>query len=198
MKKACLYLRVSTASQTTDNQRMELDAYCDRQGWTVGKVYDDSGVSGSTNDRPALNQLMQDVRAGKAGDVIVVWKIDRLARSTSHLLSILSQLKSAGVDFCSTTQAIDTTTSYGKMVMTFLGAIAEFEKDTIVERVKSGIARARSQGITLGRPRTAIDIRKALQLRQAGLGYKQIAKELNIPRTTLFRTLQAIPKTQAA
>jgi len=192
MKRVSLYIRVSTASQTTENQRRELEQYCQRQGWKVGKVYDDSGFSGSQNDRPALNQLMQDVRAGKAGDIVCVWKIDRLARSTSHLLSILNELKNAGVDFVSTTQAIDTTTSYGKMVLTFLGAISEFERDTIIERVKCGISRARANGVKLGRPRVAVDLKTALRLRQDGLGYKQIAKVMNVPRSTLFDTFKAM------
>ena len=192
MKRVSLYIRVSTASQTTENQRRELEQYCQRQGWKVGKVYDDSGFSGSQNDRPALNQLMQDVRAGKAGDIVCVWKIDRLARSTSHLLSILNELKNAGVDFVSTTQAIDTTTSYGKMVLTFLGAISEFERDTIIERVKCGISRARANGVKLGRPRVAVDLKTALKLRQHGLGYKQIAKVMNVPRSTLFDTFKAM------
>jgi len=192
MKKVSLYIRVSTASQTTENQRRELEQYVSRQGWKVGKVFDDSGFSGSTSDRPALNQLMQDVRAGKAGDIVCVWKIDRLARSTSHLLSILNELKNAGVDFVSTTQAIDTTTSYGKMVLTFLGAISEFERDTIIERVKCGISRARANGVKLGRPRVAVDLKTALRLRQDGLGYKQIAKVMNVPRSTLFDTFKAM------
>lgn len=196
-KKVALYQRVSTHQQTTQNQEVELREYCQRQGWKVVEVYDDSGCSGSNADRPALKQLLADLVKGKFSCVIC-YKIDRLARSTIDLLRILTELKNAGVDFVSTTQAIDTTTSYGKMIMTFLGAIAEFEKDTIIERVRTGIHRARLEGVKLGRPRIAIDVRKALKLRQDGLGYKQIAKEMNIPRTTLFRTLQAIPKTHVA
>jgi DNA invertase Pin-like site-specific DNA recombinase len=98
------------------------------------------------------------------------------------------------VDFAASSQAIDTTTPMGKMVLTFLGAIAEFERETIVERVKSGLERAKADGVKLGRPRVAINIKEALRLRDAeGLGYKQIAKALGIPRTTLYRSLSAIP-----
>lgn len=110
------------------------------------------------------------------------------------LLGILNTLKGYGVEFVSTTQSIDTTTAMGKMVTTFLGAIAEFERETIVERVKAGIARAKSEGVKCGRPRVAIDIKAAMDLRDNGLGYKQIAKQLGVPRTTLYRTLSAIPK----
>ena len=197
-RTASLYLRVSTASQTCENQRRELEEYCRRQGWKIINTYEDNGVSGTKSSRPALNKMLQDAMDGKAGNVLVVWKIDRLARSTVDLLRVLVELKNAGMDFVSSTQAIDTTTSYGKMVMTLLGAIAEFERDTIVERVRSGISTARANGTVLGRPRTAIDIRRAIQLRDEGYGYKQIAKMMNVPRTTLYRSLSAIPKTPAA
>jgi DNA invertase Pin-like site-specific DNA recombinase len=108
IKKVALYLRVSTSQQTVENQRLELDKYCERQGWQIVKVYEDSGFSGSKSDRPALNEMLRD--AGKSKfQVVVCWKIDRLARSTADLLNILLTLKNNGVDFCSTTQAIDTT-----------------------------------------------------------------------------------------
>ena len=196
-KRVAFYMRVSTTQQTTENQRLELEKYCERQGWKVAKIYEDKGISGSKSDRPAMNQMLQDAAKGKF-DVLCVWKVCRLARSTMDLLNILLSLKNNGVDFCSTTQAIDTTTSYGKMVMTFLGAIAEFERDTIIERVKAGIERAKMQGVKLGRPRVAVDVVRAMAMRDEGLGYKQIAKALGVPRTTVFRTLQPIPKTSAA
>lgn len=196
-KRAALYCRVSTDRQTNENQRLELEAYCERQGWKVAKVYEDQ-MTGSLRDRPALDDMLKDATKGKF-DVVACWKIDRLARSTADLLSILSQLKNAGVDFCSTTQAIDTTTSYGKMVMTFLGAISEFERDVLIERVRLGLQRAKANGVKLGRPRKGFDIKKALKLRDIdGMGYKQIAKALGVPRTTLYRTLGGIPKTPKA
>jgi DNA invertase Pin-like site-specific DNA recombinase len=197
-KKVALYLRVSTTQQTVENQRLELEKYCQRQDWVIAKTYNDTGISGSKSDRPALNEMLQDAAKGKFS-VLVVWKIDRLARSTTDLLNILLTLKNYGVDFCSTTQAIDTTTSMGRMIMVFLGAIAEFERDTIIERVNAGLSRARANGVKLGRPRVGFDVNEALRMRdQEGLGYKQIAKALGIPRTTLYRTLGAIPKTLMA
>lgn len=197
-KTAALYLRVSTNMQTVLNQRLELEKYCERQDWHIAKVYEDSDLSGKNTDRPALQEMLRDAAGGKF-QVVAVWKIDRLARSTVDLLRILMELKNHGVDFCSTTQAIDTTTAYGKMVTTFLGAIAEFERETIVERVKAGIQRAKAQGVHLGRPRVAFDVKTALRMRdREGLGYKQIAKALGVPRTTIHRTLAAIPKTRAA
>ena len=195
-KKVAIYLRVSTSSQTCENQRRELDAYCERQGWVIAKVYEDSGFSGSKSDRPALKDMLADATKGKFA-VLVTWKIDRLARSTSDLLNILLTLKNHGVDFCSTTQAIDTTTSYGKMVMTFLGAIAEFERDTIIERVKAGIERAKANGVKLGRPRIGFDIGKALELKKQGLGVRRIANELGMNYGTVYRYLKSVKQTPA-
>lgn len=192
-KRVALYVRVSTDRQTVQNQRLELDDYCERQAWKIVKVYDDSGVSGSKNDRPALNDMLKDANKNKF-DVVACWKIDRMARSTADLLNILTQLKTAGVDFCSTTQAIDTTTSYGKMVMTFLGAIAEFERDTIIERVRSGIQRAKANGVRLGRPRTGFDVNRALAMKREGGSWGDVSKELKVSSATLRRTVSPLLK----
>jgi len=195
-KKVALYLRVSTNQQTVENQRLELDKYCERQGWVVAKVYEDAGISGKNADRQALQQMVQDAAKGKFS-VLVVWKIDRLARSVADLLNILNTLRGHGVDFCSTTQAIDTTTSYGKMVLTFLGAIAEFERETIIERVRAGISRAKANGVKLGRPRVGFDIGKALELKGQGLGVRRIAAELGVNYGTVYRYLKAVTKSPA-
>jgi len=192
-KKVALYFRVSTNLQTIENQRLELEKYCERQGWVIVKTYNDTGLSGSKSDRPALNEMLQDAAKNKF-QVLVVWKIDRLARSTMDLLNILMTLKNNGVDFCSTTQAIDTTTSYGKMVMTLLGAIAEFERDTIIERVNVGLSRAKANGVKLGRPRVGFDVGKALQLKRDGSSWTGIAKELKVSSATLRRIIPALLK----
>ena len=196
-KKVALYFRVSTTIQTIENQRLELEKYCERQGWVIVKTYNDTGISGSKSDRPALNEMLQDASKNKF-QVLVVWKIDRLARSTMDLLNILMTLKNNGVDFCSTTQAIDTTTSYGKMVMTFLGAIAEFERDTIIERVNAGLSRAKANGVILGRPRVGFDVGKALQMNSEGVGVRRIAKELGVSHGTVHNYLQTVHKTPSA
>lgn len=140
--------------------------------------------------------MLADASANRF-DVLVVWKADRLARSVQHLLEILTDLRAAEVGFCSTTESIDTTSPQGRMLLTFLGAIAEFERELIRERIKAGLNRTRSEGTKLGRPRIGFDVAKAVEMRSAGLGYKQIARELGVPRTTVFRTLRGIPKTPA-
>jgi len=192
-KRVAVYLRVSTAGQTTENQALELRRYCDRQGWKTTRVYEDKGISGAMRERPALDQMLADASERKF-DAVVVWKIDRLARSTSHLVDILMRLRTAEIGFCSATEAIDTTSPQGRMLLTFLGAIAEFERELISERVRAGLDRTRSNGIKLGRPRVGFDLAEALRLRGLGFGYKQVARQLNVPRTTLFRGLRAIPK----
>ena len=194
MKRAALYLRVSTDCQTTENQRLAIEGYCRLQQWKIVKVYEDVGVSGAQDKRPGLDALKAEVPKGKF-DVVIVWKFDRLARSTAHLLDVLSLFKRYGVDFVSTTEAIDTSTAAGRMVLTFLGAIAEFERSIIQERVRAGLDRARAEGKRLGRPRVGFDFQRAVQLRNQGWGYKRIAMELGAKRTTVFRCLSGIPKT---
>lgn len=194
-KKVALYCRVSTEkSQTTENQVLELKAYCERLGWSIYKVYEDKGISGAQHDRPALDEMLADAAANRFS-TLVTWKIDRIARSVVHLLEVLTILRNLGIGFVSTTEAINTESPQGRMLLTFLGGIAEFERELCVERIKSSIARCRAQGIKLGRPRVGFDLKKAIELRQNGKGYKQIAREMGIPRTTLYRSLKAIPKT---
>lgn len=194
MKKVAIYIRVSTSSQTVEPQRLELEAYCQRQGWVVSQTYEDAGISGTKYNRPALQQMLKDASKGKF-DVLMVFKIDRLARSTSDLLNILQQLTALGVDFISTTQAIDTTTSMGRMVLTFLGAIAEFERETIVERINIGITRAKAEGVRFGRPRAGFDVNKALEMKRNGQSWNDIAKSTGVSKATIRRTLTPLFKT---
>jgi DNA invertase Pin-like site-specific DNA recombinase len=193
IKKAALYLRVSTNGQTTENQSLELRRYCERQGWTITKVYEDHAVSGAQHDRPSLNEMLLDAERGKF-DVLVVVRIDRLARSTGHLLEILNLLRASHVDFCSSTQGIDTTTAHGRMVFTFLAAIAEFERELITERVVAGIDRAKANGVQFGRPRVGFDVSKALELRKTGMSWGQLAKRTGISSATLRRAIYPLLK----
>ena len=196
-QKVAIYVRVSTSGQTVENQERELLAHCQRQGWQVFKIYRDEGFSGAVADRPALKQMMADARLGRF-NLLVVWKIDRLARSISHLLEVLTELKGLGIGFVSLTEAINTETAQGRMLCSFLAAIAEFERELIVERVRSGMARAKANNVKIGRPRTAFDYAKAAELRKQGLGYKAIARALSVPRTTVYRVLRGIPKAPTA
>ena len=189
--KTAAYIRVSCSSQTTENQRLAIETYCQAHGWRVPKFYVDEGVSGAKHKRPGLDRLKKD--CGRF-DVLIVWKFDRLARSTSHLLEILELLQKSGSDFVSITESVDTTTAAGKMVLTFLGAVAEFERELICERVKAGLDRAKANGVKLGRPRVGFDFARALELRQQGWGFQRIARELGVPKTTVYRNLKDVPK----
>jgi DNA invertase Pin-like site-specific DNA recombinase len=151
MKKAAIYTRVSTQDQHPEMQQQELVEYVKRRGWTLYKEYSDKGVSGTKERRPALDTLLEDCRRKKL-DVVVVWKFDRFARSLKQLLNALELFRTLGIGFVSCTEAIDTSLPHGEMLFQIIGAIAQWERSLIVERVKAGLQHARSQGKRLGRP----------------------------------------------
>jgi DNA invertase Pin-like site-specific DNA recombinase len=156
--KAAVYIRISTGDQKPDLQRNELPEYCQRRGWTVVETYEDH-ISGGKDRRPNLDRLMTDARRGKF-DVVAVWRFDRFARSTNHLLRALEEFQSLRIDFVSLTEAIDTSTPAGKMVFTILGAVAELERTIIRERVVAGQRAARRRGVRFGRPNVPVPLVK--------------------------------------
>jgi len=148
---AAVYARVSTTDQTVENQRLDLHRYIQARGWDLTKEYLDAGVSGSKESRPALDAMMKDARRRRF-DILVVAKLDRLGRSLKQLVGLLDELQALGIAFVSLGEGIDCTTPAGKLHMHILAAIAEFERGRIIERVKSGMARAKAQGQKFGRP----------------------------------------------
>ena len=197
MKKVACYCRVSTNDQNVNSQLNVIKTYCQSQGWELVKIYKDEGVSGAKNDREALNQLKLDCGRQRRGfSAILVYKFDRLARSTSHLLDCLKLFQSNGIDFVSCTEGIDTSTNVGKMVFTFLSAIAEFERNLIAERVQTGLKRVRLEGKILGRPRVGFDVGEAMKLRSEGWSLRRISEKLNVSYSTINRTLNSVSKTQ--
>lgn len=179
MKKVAIYARVSTNDQDPDMQLLALREYAEKRKFKVYKEYVDY-ISGKANDRLGLNQLFDDVRKRKL-DVVLVWKFDRFARSTRDLVSALDEFNNLGVDFISYQENIDTTSALGKAVFTIIAAIAEFEKEIIVDRVKAGLKKARSKGVRLGREPISIETRNKLhKLRKKGLSIRQIAKKLKL------------------
>jgi len=152
MKKAAIYTRVSTLDQHPEMQRQELVEYVKRRGWSLYKEYSDKGVSGTKERRPALDALLEDCRQ-KRFEVLVVWKFDRFARSLKQLVNALELFRTLGIGFVSCTEAIDTSLPHGEMLFQIIGAIAQWERSLIVERVRAGLQHARSQGKRLGRPR---------------------------------------------
>jgi len=149
--KAGLYLRVSTTDQTTLNQELELKQYCQREGIEIYSIYKDEGISGSKTSRPELDRLLREMR-NRCFDVVVVWKFDRLGRSTVHLLQVLEEMKNKGIRLIATSQKIDTSTPMGKFFFTILSGFAEMEREMTRERILLGLERRRKQGKPMGRP----------------------------------------------
>jgi DNA invertase Pin-like site-specific DNA recombinase len=152
--KAAIYARVSTLDQEPENQLAELRRYTEAREWSAVE-YVDRGVSGAKESRPALDRLVKGARRRKF-DVLVVWRLDRLGRNLRHLILLLEELTSLGVSFVSLGEGIDTGTPAGRLQLHLLAAIAQFERERIVERVRAGMARARTQGKHLGRPRRQV------------------------------------------
>lgn len=154
--KVAIYLRVSTADQTTLNQELELKEYCDRNSYEIYKIYKDEGVSGAKTSRPQLDLMLQDMR-NKLFDAIIVWKFDRLGRSTQHLLQVLEELKNKNIRLIATSQNIDTETPMGKFFFTILAGFAEMEREMLKDRIKLGLERRKKEGKQIGRPKGSKD-----------------------------------------
>ena len=187
--RAALYVRVSSRDrQTVKNQLEPLQAEAARRQWDVVGVYQDE-VSGASRSRPGLSALLAQV-AAKQVDVVAVWRFDRWARSTSHLIESLDQLERAGGDFVSLTESVDTTTGIGRFFFTLLAAVGELERDILTERVRAGLDRARAEGVRLGRPPVHVDTDAARMLLSQGLSLRHVAQSLNISRRVLTRRLK--------
>jgi len=190
--RVAIYARVSTTDQSTDSQLLDLKRYVRERGWNIFKEYVDEGISGTKDSRPALNGLMDDTKKRRF-DVVLVWRFDRFARSTKHLILALEEFKNLGIDFVSYQENIDTSSPLGAAIFTIISAVAQLERDIIVERVKMGLRRARANGKRLGRPEgTALDIEAASRLRREGMGLRQIAEKLGSSKTTVARVLGAL------
>ena len=190
-RRAAIYVRVSTDGQTVDNQRLELEQAAERAGWKIVGIYDDNGVSGakSREYRVAFDRLCKDATRRKF-DVVMAWSVDRLGRSLQDLVGFLSELHAVGVDLYLHQQGIDTTTPAGKMMFQMMGVFAEFERSMIQARVKAGLARARAQGKTLGRPKVTEQVERAvLAARADGTGKRKIARQLGIGVSTVTRII---------
>src|SRR4249920_3884338 len=165
MKRAVLYLRVSTVEQTTANQERELREVAARMGCEIVKVYKDHGISGAKgrDKRPAFDALCRDA-AQRKFDMVMAWSVDRLGRSLQDLIGFLSELHALRIDLFLHQQGLDTTTPAGKALFQMMGVFAEFERAMIRERVKSGLQRTRAQGKTLGRPPIAPDLENRIRV----------------------------------
>ena len=187
-KAAALYARVSTLDQNCEVQLQDLRRYAG-QRFAQYREYIDVGVSGAQRHRPQLDALMKDAHK-RLFDVVLVWKFDRFARSLKHLIESLDEFGSLGIDFVSYTEGVDTTTPTGQLLFHIVGAVAQFERDLIAERVRAGMAHARAMGKRIGRPRAEIDVQSVATLRSQGKSWRGIARVLNAPASRVRREPQ--------
>ncbi len=187
--KAAIYARVSTSNHGQDPhvQTRELREHCVRRGWEIADEYVDSGISGTKERRPQLDRLLADCRRRRV-DIVLVYRYDRFARSLRHLVNALEEFRALGIDFISLHEGVDTSTPNGRLVFGIFASIAEFERELIRDRVKSGIAAARSKGKILGRPRLAVDVSRIAVLRSQGLSWAKIGDQLGLGEGTVRRT----------
>src|SRR6202049_4063366 len=174
-----IYARVSTKDQSCELQVRDLRAYCTARGFDLVGEYVDVGQSGAKDSRPELNKLMDDARK-RQFDAIVVWRFDRFARSTKHLLSALEEFRSLGIQFISYQENIDTSIALGQALFTIVSAVAQLERDLIWEPVSAGIRNARANGEKLGRPTSGVGYERILQLKAGGQSLRQIATTLGV------------------
>ncbi len=187
-----LYARVSTTDQDCSQQLRDLREYATARAWTVQGEYVDHGVSGSKGSRPALNHIMDAARR-RAIDAVIVWKLDRWARSMPHFVSSAQELASLDVRFIAITQGIDTDAANptSRLMLNLLAAFSEFERDLIVERTRAGLARARRAGHVGGRPKVVVDRAKVATMAAAGFTQRKIAGSVGISAASVNRLLRA-------
>jgi DNA invertase Pin-like site-specific DNA recombinase len=194
MKRAVLYLRVSTVDQHPETQLHDLRALAAQRGFEIVKEYTDR-ISGTRAKRPGLDELLHDARRGQF-DVVLVWAFDRIARSVKHFLEVLDELNHLNLEFVSFRENIDTGGALGRAVVVIIGAIAELERNLIIERVRAGMRRARLEGRHIGRRPLDIDRAALRRDRERGLSLGQLAKLHHISRTSVARVLKGNDDTQ--
>jgi DNA invertase Pin-like site-specific DNA recombinase len=188
MKRAAVYVRVSTVDQHPETQLNEIRTFV-AQRFHIVREYTDHGFSGAKARRPALDELMEDARRHKF-DVLIVWSIDRLARSTKHLLQTLDELNGLGIQFLSQQEAIDTEGPLGRAIVVIVSAMAELERCVIIERVRAGMRRAKLEGRRIGRAPLNVNRVVLLRDRERGLSLNQLAKAHGISKASVCRVLR--------
>jgi DNA invertase Pin-like site-specific DNA recombinase len=187
MKRAALYLRVSTVDQHPETQLYDLRELAAQRGFEIVGEYCDQ-ISGTKARRPGLDRMMSDAHRGKF-DVVLVWAFDRLARSVVHFLQVLDELNHLGIEFVSRREQVDTGGPMGRAFVVIVSAVAELERSLVVERVRAGMRRAKLEGRAIGRPALLLDRAAIVQDRKRGQSWGQIAHTYCISRTTARRVL---------
>ncbi len=192
--KVALYARVSTLNgQDPEVQLAALRTHVAQRNWQIADEFVDIGTSGTTDRRPALDRMMKSAWDGRF-QAVLVWRFDRFARSTKHLITALETFRTLNVNFISMQEQFDTSTPIGHAMFTIIGAMAQLEREIIVERVKAGIERARAKGKRLGRPRVQVDAARVLALRVEGRSIRAIARTMKCSATVVAKTLAPVQK----
>jgi DNA invertase Pin-like site-specific DNA recombinase len=191
-KRIAIYARVSTSQQTCENQLNELRVVADRAGYQIVAEFVDEGISGSKGrqNRPALDQMLKECTRRRF-DLVMCWDISRLGRSVQNLIEIMNELQSLKVDLFFLQQGMDTSTASGRMMFSVFGALAEYERELIRERVLAGQARAKAAGVKFGRPKTITEnTRETVRLlRDQGVGIRKIARTLGIGVSSCYAAI---------
>jgi len=189
--RAAIYARVSTNEQSPELQLRDLQQYATARRLDATE-YVDAGFSGAKQSRPALDRLMNDARKRRF-DCVLVWRFDRFARSTKHLLLALEEFRSLGIQFISYQENIDTTSPLGQALFTIVSAVAQLERDLIRERVRAGLRNARAKGKKFGRRRVVVDGASVAALRSEGLSWSQVCRRLKLSKGTAQRAFYGLP-----
>ena len=188
--RAALYARVSTSSgQDPTVQLRELREYCEHRGWQIAAEFTDVGVSGAKERRPQLDALLAGCRKRRF-DGVVVYRYDRFARSLRQLVNALGEFEALGIQFVSLHEGVDTSTPNGRLIFGIFASIAEFERELIRGRVRSGIAAARARGKRVGRPRRDVDVARVAALRAEGLSWREVGRVLGVGVATVRAAFQ--------
>src|SRR5271157_5316974 len=189
--RAAIYARVSTTDQSAESQLRDLRQYVAARGMDATE-YVDTGYSGAKQSRPALDRLVEDTRKRRI-DCVVVWRFDRFARSTKHLLLALEEFRSLGIQFISYQENIDTTSPLGQALFTIVSAVAQLERELIRERVRAGLRNARAKGKKFGRPPAKVDADRVAELRREGFSWSQVCRTLNVSKGSAQRSVARLP-----
>jgi DNA invertase Pin-like site-specific DNA recombinase len=188
-----LYARVSTLNgQDPEVQLVPLRAHVAQRGWQVAEEFVDIGISGSKDRRPALDRMMKAAWDGKF-QAVLVWRFDRFARCTKHLITALETFRSVNVSFVSLQEQFDLSSPIGAAMFTIIGAMGQLERDLVIERVRAGLDRARAKGVRLGRPRVAVDIGRVVAMRSEGKSIRAVGRALRISPMSVRRALAELP-----
>ena len=197
--RTALYCRISTSNhgQTPDMQLRELRQYCARRGFKIGAEYVDSGISGTKERRPQLDKLWADAKRRRF-DAVVVYRYDRFARSLRQLINALEEFRALGIEFVSLHEGVDTATPNGRLIFDIFASIAEFERELIRDRVRSGIASARAKGKRIGRPAADLSlVSKVKAMIGRGQSMRQVGMALGISVATVHKYSGTVAMNQA-